>query len=453
MRLHTCLLAIAAMVSMQPTWASAEETALAAPPTKIDLQAGDSIVFLGDSITHQCLYTQYLEDYFVTRLPQMKLKFHNSGVGGDRANDALVRFERDVAFYKPKYVTILLGMNDFGYQGYNDALFQTYQADMTKLIERVVAIGAKPILLTPTMFDARAARANKSRPATATAPLHNSVLAFYGAFLRETAVERGYGFADLYSPLNSLTLETRKQEPNFTMIRDAVHPDPPGQAVMAAAVIGDLGLPRSVARITITRGAKNESQGTSGGKVSGLQFTSDGLEFQWLGNSLPLVLPEEADRGVALTRLGHRLSQQALEVHGLEPGSYRLLIDGEAVGTYAHNVLERHVELQANAKTPQYQQALTVAMLNKQRNDEVIRPLRNLWRDQKILNRARATLKDAPNDEKAQAQVTQLEKTLADKDAKLAAFDAKAQELLDNVYSQAQPKPQTFKLVRVIEKN
>ena len=76
----------------------------------LDLKDGDTLVFLGDSITHQCLYTQYVEDYFYTRYPQKRLHFHNAGVGGDRAKDALDRFDEDVAAYKPTYVTLLLGM-------------------------------------------------------------------------------------------------------------------------------------------------------------------------------------------------------------------------------------------------------------------------------------------------------------------------------------------------------
>src|SRR6187549_8592 len=80
--------------------ARAEEPAkpqLAAPPAKLELADGDGIVFLGDSITHQCLYTQYVEDYFYTRFPKQRINFHNAGVGGDRAKDALTRFDEDVA--------------------------------------------------------------------------------------------------------------------------------------------------------------------------------------------------------------------------------------------------------------------------------------------------------------------------------------------------------------------
>ncbi len=221
---------------------------------KLELQEGDSIVFLGDSITHQCLYTQYVEDYFYTRFPKMRLKFHNAGVGGARAWDALARFDKDVAAYKPKYVTILLGMNDGTYRGYDDPTFKTYQADMTELLKRITAIGAVPILMTPTMFDARAAYLRPSpRRSNENSAIYNATLAYYGAVLRETAVENGWGFVDMYGPLNTLTLEKRKTDPAFTMIQDAVHPGPAGQLVMAAAIINDIAPSRRVSSITITK--------------------------------------------------------------------------------------------------------------------------------------------------------------------------------------------------------
>ena len=168
---------------------------------KIDLKDGDSVVFLGDSITPQCLYTQYVEDYFYTRFPKMRIHFHNSGVGGDRAADALVRFDDDVAALKPKYVTILLGMNDGSYCDFQKAVFDVYERDMTKVLDRLAEIGATAIPMTPTMHDARAARLrNKAMEPRDT--YYNGVLALYGAWLREMAQLRGLGFVDMYGPLN-----------------------------------------------------------------------------------------------------------------------------------------------------------------------------------------------------------------------------------------------------------
>src|SRR5436190_10512939 len=44
---------------------------------------GDRVVFLGDSITEQRLYTTYIEAYALTRHPNWKLSFRNVGWGGD----------------------------------------------------------------------------------------------------------------------------------------------------------------------------------------------------------------------------------------------------------------------------------------------------------------------------------------------------------------------------------
>src|SRR5580698_10650051 len=44
---------------------------------------GDRIVFLGDSITEQRLYTTYIEAYALSRHPTWTLTFRNTGWGGD----------------------------------------------------------------------------------------------------------------------------------------------------------------------------------------------------------------------------------------------------------------------------------------------------------------------------------------------------------------------------------
>src|SRR5260370_35972816 len=49
------------------------------------IKDGDRVVFLGDSITEQRLYTTYIEAYALTRHPDWKLTFRNVGWGGDTA--------------------------------------------------------------------------------------------------------------------------------------------------------------------------------------------------------------------------------------------------------------------------------------------------------------------------------------------------------------------------------
>ena len=79
------------------------------------LRKGDRIIFLGDSITEQQLYTNYVEAYLASRYPELKLTFFNAGWGGDTAPGGCNRLDRDVLALKPDVVTICYGMNDGGY--------------------------------------------------------------------------------------------------------------------------------------------------------------------------------------------------------------------------------------------------------------------------------------------------------------------------------------------------
>ncbi len=419
-----------------------------APLSKLDLHDGDSIVFLGDSITHQCLYTQYVEDYFYTRFPHLRLTLHNAGVGGARAWDALQRFDKDVAAYRPKYVTILLGMNDGSYRPYDQATFDTYRKDMTTVLERIKEIGATAIPMTPTMFDARAARLRDAKRDTESTALYNSVLTYYGTWLREVAAEQGLGFVDMWGPLNNITLEQRKADPAFTLIKDAVHPDAPGQVVMATAIINDLGLPGQVSNIRITPGPKREPQvRATGGTLSEFKWMEDGIEFTWQAESLPWVVPEEAQLGAKLTRLGHRLSREALEVHGLPPGRYTLTIDDTEAGTYAADALDRHIELQENDKTPQYQQALAVANLNKERQNAV-RALRGEWSRFQGYTHVKRQSDANPDNAQFKENLAKAEEQIAGIDERVAQHNAAAKAVEDRIFETNKPVARKYVLKR-----
>lgn len=412
--------------------------------SSIELESGDTFVFCGDSITHQCLYTQYVEDFFYTRYPDRKIRFHNSGIGGDKAFDALQRFDRDIAAYKPKYVTILLGMNDGGYTDFNQDIFNTYEKDMTELLDKLQAIDTTAIAMTPTMFDhvnlaKRLEDPNyKGRPRSI---YYNAVLSFYGAWLREMAFQRGLGFVDMWGPLNNLTLEQRKTDPVFTFIPDSVHPAADGQAIMAVAIIDDLTPERrSVSRIAANRAGDEWKVNARGGVVEDVEGTADGLSFTFTAESLPWVLPPDAALGFELTKAGHRLSNEQIQVSGLAPGKYEVRIDGEPIGPPMSQArLGFKVELQSNPNTPQYQQALQVAMLNKERNDKAVHPLRDAWRKPKSVWRAQPI-----DQEKLKAAMEELEPKIQEFEALAADYEAK-------IYEAAKPLPRKYEIVRVVE--
>ena len=72
------------------------------------LRQNDRIVFLGDSITEQQLYTNYVETYLATRYPELRLTFFNAGWGGDTSSGGTRRLERDVLALKPTVVSVTI---------------------------------------------------------------------------------------------------------------------------------------------------------------------------------------------------------------------------------------------------------------------------------------------------------------------------------------------------------
>ena len=414
---------------------------------KLDLKDGDSIVFLGDSITHQCLYTQYVEDYFYTRYPKMRLNFHNAGVGGDRAADALTRFDEDVAPYKPKYVTILLGMNDGTYRDFDKTVFDTYQAGMTTILDKISALGATAIPMTPTMFDARAKRMKASLDEPRNT-YYNGVLALYGAWLREQAEVRGLGFVDMYSPLNTITAQQRKKKADWTMIPDGVHPGPVGQTVMAVAIIDNIVARSQVSQVVIAEKDGKLDATAANGTLTGFQQSGDGVSFTLAANALPWVLPPDAAEGPALTALGHRYGNEKVTVRNLKPGKYELKIDGTPVGQWTDGQLAFGVELEGNAKTPQYQQALKIALLNKQRNETAYHPLRDQYSQLKGKRRALAKA-DAEKDPQLEAKQTEFAAWYTDQKAKVAELLGKAKEIETQIYAANQPQPRKYEFALV----
>src|SRR5262245_63488952 len=93
---------------------------------KFFLKDGDTVVMIGDSITEQHLYSNYVEMWTVTRFPAWDLTFRNVGIGGDRSTGGNTRFKRDTAAYRPTAMTVDFGMNDGGYRAFDEATYRPY---------------------------------------------------------------------------------------------------------------------------------------------------------------------------------------------------------------------------------------------------------------------------------------------------------------------------------------
>ena len=363
-----------------------------AKPKGLGLKDGDRFIFIGDSITHQCRYTQFVENFYYTRHPEMRIHFFNAGISGDRAQDVLNRFDEDVASHKPTVATIMLGMNDGAYKDFDETLFQTYAKGMTEIMDKLDALKCRVILMSPTMFDHQAWEVRiKQDPKYAKGRVptnYNGVLAYYGKWAQEVAQTRGYQFVDLDGPLNEITVQSRKENPAFTLIPDAIHPEMDGALIMAYSILQQTGETGGVlgTGVRLVRGEwkalsplVTEISGEPGKNVS----------YTVRQSALPWAEFLDAPLGTKLARSGHTAGQESHIVVGLQSGRYDLKINGQVVGTFDEKMLGVHAEIEELATSPTAQQALKVIAINKERNQKAISPLRGLWGNQKGLLRKR----------------------------------------------------------------
>jgi hypothetical protein len=127
---------------------------------KFALHENDRVVFYSDSITVQRLYTRFVEDFVLTRYPQMHLTFWNAGIPGDTVyggytGDMPTRLKRDVLSHQPTVITVMLGMNDGYYMAFNQKYLDVYKDGYRKLLDDLQSEvpAARVTLISPTPYD------------------------------------------------------------------------------------------------------------------------------------------------------------------------------------------------------------------------------------------------------------------------------------------------------------
>jgi lysophospholipase L1-like esterase len=335
------------------------------------IRDGDRVVFYGDSITDQRLYTTFVETYIVTRFPSMNVTFVHSGWGGDRVTGGGGgpidrRLFRDVLAYKPTVVTVMLGMNDAGYQPFKQSIFDVYARGYQHLVDALKTHlpNVRLTLIQPSPFDdvTRKPRFEGG---------YNQVLIRYGEFVRSLAEKEGATVADLNTSVVAALKKAQEIDPTQAqkLIQDRVHPGPAGQLLMAEALLVAWKAPAIVSAVEIDAAAKKVVK-QENAKIDGL--TTDGtISWTQLDSALPMPINLK-DQVIALavkaSDVERALNQQVLRVTGLEAPRYQLMIDGGEVSHFTKDQLAAGVNL-AELETPMFGQAKSVHELTLRHNN------------------------------------------------------------------------------------
>lgn len=340
------------------------------------LRDGDRVVFFGDSITDQRLYTTFAETYVVTRFPRLNVSFVHSGWGGDRVSGGGggpidVRLYRDVLPYNPTVLTIMLGMNDGRYRAYDQPLFDEFAAGYKHIVDMAKRAfpGIRITAIEPSPYDD-----------VTRAPLfeggYNGVLVRYSDFLKQLAAEQKLGLADLNTPVVAALQKANAADAANAakLIPDRVHPGAAGHLLMAEALLKAWNAPAIVTDVEIDAGRK-EAVRQLGTHVAGMQSADlhSAKAISWTQTDEALPMPVDMrDPLVALAMRSSdfmdALNQQPLKVRGLPAGRYTLKIDGEPAGAFTAAELAGGVNL-GTLPTPMARQAAEVHALTLRHNN------------------------------------------------------------------------------------
>jgi lysophospholipase L1-like esterase len=277
--------------------------------------SGDRIVFLGDSITQQQLYTNYVESYLASRYPGLGLSFWNAGWGGDTAPGGVKRLARDVLALKPTLVTVCYGMNDGRYSLPKPEIAADYENGMRELLARLRAAGCRVVVLTPGVVD-------YDRNPTHKANDYNRGLRVLADIALRLAADAGATGYDLHRLMLDVQTRAKAADPAFTMIPDAVHPDPAGQLVMAYALLDALGVPPRTVGLEVDMAQRSVT--TTGMRKAKLGRGTEAVVIHAELSELPFHVEPAAEKVLPFLPFRARFDAQVLRVTGLQGDNWQL---------------------------------------------------------------------------------------------------------------------------------
>ena len=352
-------------------------------------QDKNRVVFLGDSITQQKLYTTYIEAYTLTRFPDKTFTFRNTGWGGDTAwlrkrytTDEKALFAatgplldemvtkavgeglaRDVLPLKPTAVTIKFGMNDHAYQAFREDICRAHVRSQTELVNVLKASGARVALLTSQPIEDKRPDPDKD--------VKNQSLRRFADALKTVADATGARFVDQFDPYMKVMLDARAAKPDaFIGGGDAVHPGPAGHTVMAWTILKQLNAPAlvSCACLDVTRWLRGKVTCSANCAVSNVRYRNGVLSFDRLDRALPMPIDKRAVPALQLVPLTEDLNRHILKVAGLKAGPYTVSVNGAVIATRSAYDLANGLNLAA-VETPATRQAEEVLALVFKKND------------------------------------------------------------------------------------
>lgn len=359
---------------------------------------GDVVCFVGDSITEDGRFIAYLHAFYLTRFPDRRIQFVNTGTAGDSVGDARRRLAWDVLPHTPNVVSLMFGMNDVRRRYYDPRADQpdlperraealeNFHWNLDVLAAQLAAQPTSPTLLfvTSSPYDETA-----SLPAPSLQGVNRALARTRPLVARVARKHRGH-LIDLHTPLTALAADLQSSSPTTTFVGpDRIHPGAPGHLLIACHYLLAQNVPTTVSDFSIDAATGHVSRSING-RITLLSRDDNRFVFDCEEYALPLPIDDDARAALDWFPVHELLNRQQLAVsfEGPSNATYRLIIDGEKIAEFPAAALREGINLASFPHTPQARQAHALLDILLQRRQLEIQ-LRRLAHVHTLLRNAR----------------------------------------------------------------
>ncbi len=323
---------------------------LAAPRLHAEfaIHDGDTVVFLGDSITAAREYGKIIEDYTLLRFPERHVRFINAGKGGETAHGCLARLDRDVFAKGATLLTVAYGVNDIGWGMKADREHKhAYLDAIADIVDRCQQRHVRVFICSAAITAEDPETAEKG-------------------FLQrmcdeglQLAGEKGAGTIDIQRAMRKVqrrVLAANAKEPDTSKqtrmhVADGVHLNDLGQFAMAFAILKGLGAPAEVSSATLDA-EDAVVLATEHCRITDIAGSDGSLSFTRLDERLPLNLQPLWMLHGFFMPIGEELNQYLLSVKRLPAGHYEVTAGGRLLGKWDAAALERGINIASATPDP-----------------------------------------------------------------------------------------------------
>jgi lysophospholipase L1-like esterase len=310
------------------------------------IRDGDTVVFLGDSITAARTYGKIIENYTLLRYPRRKVRFINAGQGGDTATGGLQRLGRDVLDKNATLLTVAYGVNDIGWGLHADTEHkEKYLEGIRGIVEACRKRGVRVYICSAAVT---AADPGKSESDFLQKMCDEGMALSRSLDGKSIDVQRT--MRAIQKQVWKANAGIADKDKRATLhAADGIHLNEMGQLAMAFAILKGLGAPADVSSVHIDA-REPKLLAAKGCVVRDLAGKDGSLEFARLDEGLPFNYGIFFGLHYRFVPIPDELNRYLLAVTNLPEGRYEIVADERGVGTFTADQLAAGVNIASTTK-------------------------------------------------------------------------------------------------------